>query len=35
MMNDEVKPVKIQFDPNQDYQKDAVDAVCGVFEGLS
>ncbi|MBQ2529301.1 MAG: DEAD/DEAH box helicase family protein, partial [Treponema sp.] len=35
MMNDEVKPVKIQFDPNQDYQRDAVDAVCGVFEGLS
>lgn len=35
MMNDEVKPVKIQFDPNQDYQGDAVDAVCGVFEGLS
>ena len=35
MMNDEVKPVKIQFDPNQDYQKDAVDAVCGVFEGLA
>jgi len=35
MMNDEIKPVKIQFDPNQDYQRDAVDAVCGVFEGLS
>lgn len=34
MMNDEVKPIKIQFDPNQDYQKDAVDAVCGVFEGI-
>ena len=35
MMNDDVKPIKIQFDPNQDYQKDAVDAVSGVFDGLT
>ena len=25
--------MKIKFDPNLDFQKQAIDAVCGIFEG--